>query len=79
MRDGWILALLVSSFAVLLTTHVAIAVRLIMRSPRYKGVLALVVVPLGPYWARTNGWTRSFWLWCGAAACYAAMLALAQR
>lgn len=73
------MTLLVGSFAVLVTTHLAIAVRLVLHPPRRRGALALLVVPLAPYWARARGWRRLFWLWCGAALCYAALLALAQR
>jgi hypothetical protein len=79
VRDAWILGLLLASFGVLVTTHVSIAFRLVLQRPRYRGLLALVVVPLAPYFARENGWHVSFWSWCGAVSGYGVMLALALR
>lgn len=41
---------LVGSFAILCTTHLALALGLILRRPRWKGAVALIVAPLAPYW-----------------------------
>jgi hypothetical protein len=41
---------LVTSFALLVTAHVALAVGLCARKPWWHGPVALVVPPLAPYW-----------------------------
>ena len=71
MRDFVVLAALLLSFATLLTTHVAIAVRLTWRArPRYRGVVALLVPPLAPWWAYEQRWRRMALVWLGAVAVY---------
>ena len=71
MRDYAVLAALLVSFATLLTTHVVIAVRLTLRArPRYRGVVALLVPPLAPWWAYQEHWGRLVLLWVGAVAVY---------
>jgi hypothetical protein len=71
VRDYAVLAGLLLSFATLLTTHVAIAVRLGLRArPRYRGVVALLVPPLAPFWAYEQRWRTMVLLWVGAVAVY---------
>lgn len=41
---------LVSSFAILCTTHLALVLGLSRRRPRWRGPLALILAPLAPYW-----------------------------
>jgi len=41
---------LVGSFAILCTAHLALALGLTLKKPRWKGPLALVLPPLAPYW-----------------------------
>jgi hypothetical protein len=79
VRDKLVLAALVLSFATLLTTHLAIALRLVLRArPRYRGLLALFIPPLAPVWAYGEAWKRLCWLWVGSVAAYALFLGLAQ-
>jgi hypothetical protein len=42
---------MVVSFAMLLTSHVAIVIGLARRSPRYRALVAVVVPPVGAFWA----------------------------
>jgi hypothetical protein len=78
MKDAVVLALLLLSFATLLTTHLAIAVRLLLRvRPRYRGLVALVVPPLAPVWAFGERWLVMCWLWVGAVVVYAGAAATA--
>jgi hypothetical protein len=44
---------LIGSFAALLTTHVAIIASLLRRTPRWRGLIALLppLAPLAVYWA----------------------------
>jgi hypothetical protein len=71
VRDFAVLAALLVSFATLLTTHVVIAVRLAWRTrPRYRGLVALLVPPLAPWWAYGQRWRRLVALWVGAIAVY---------
>ncbi len=77
MRDAIVLSALVLAFATLVTAHVFIAVRLALYKPRYRGFVALVVVPLAPFWAFEKRW-RAAWVWLGAVALYAIALVLAR-
>ena len=78
MKDRIVLALLVLSFATFVTTHLVIAVRLVWRvQPRYRGVLALLVVPMAPVWAWGQRWTRLTGLWLGGVVVYAVTLTVA--
>ena len=47
---GAVLAL-VLGFGVLVTAHLCVVVGLLARAPWWKGIAALVVAPLAPYWA----------------------------
>lgn len=51
MNDVTVLAVIVLSFALLATAHVTIVVGLARRSPRWRALAALVLLPLAPYWA----------------------------
>jgi hypothetical protein len=51
MSDVVAFSIVVIAFAVAATAHVAIALGLSRRRPRWHGVVALFVVPLAPYWA----------------------------
>ena len=79
VKDGIVLTVLLLSFATLLTTHIAIAVRLIVRvRPRYRGVLALFVPPLAPVWAYAQTWRAMCWIWVAAVVAYAAAVGAAH-
>jgi hypothetical protein len=41
----------VLAFAFLVTAHLAIAVGLVSKPPKWRAPIALVVAPLAPYWA----------------------------
>jgi hypothetical protein len=71
VADYLVLALLVVSFATLVTVHVFIAARLVLKQkPRWRGLLALIVPPLAPIWAYRTGWRRSSTLWVAAVLAY---------
>ena len=79
MKDIVVLTALVLSFATLVTTHFVIAIRLAWKArPRYRGAIALFVVPLAPVWAYGQNWRRLCWLWVGSVVVYAVFLGLAQ-
>jgi len=48
--DIAIMLTLVGSFAILCTAHLALALGLTLKKPRWKGFVALVLAPLAPYW-----------------------------
>lgn len=79
VKDAIVLGGLLLAFAVLLTTHVAIAVRMMWRvQPRYRGLLALVVVPLAPLWAYEQRWRRMSFVWLGALGAYVLFRVVAE-
>lgn len=51
MKDTILVGAVVLAFASLVTAHLAIAVGLVAKTPRWRALVALVVAPLAPYWA----------------------------
>jgi hypothetical protein len=74
-----VLAILVLGFATLVTVHVTLALGLMRRGPRWRGLVALVVAPLAPWW----GWQARMHvrgvIWIVAAAVYGVSLGLSLR
>jgi hypothetical protein len=54
------------------TAHIALAFGLAARPPRWHGLVALLVVPLAPYWGYRENMRARAVLWAGALATYAA-------
>lgn len=75
--DIIVIVALALSFAVLVTAHVALAVGLTLRHPRWRGPLALVVPPLAPYWGFEERMRLRTALWVGAVCVYAVARILA--
>jgi len=64
VRDAVIVTLLVLGFALLVTTHVALCGFLVLHAkPRWRGLAALVVPPLAPWWGLREGRTITTILW----------------
>ncbi|HEY6560226.1 MAG TPA: hypothetical protein VI072_23235 [Polyangiaceae bacterium] len=61
--DLAVMLALVGSFALLVTMHVAIAAGLTLKPPRWRGLLALLVPPLAPYWGMRERMRRRTALW----------------
>jgi hypothetical protein len=71
-RDEVAVAALVGSFALWLTLHLIVAAKLAWKRPWWRGLLALVLPPLAPYWAIRSGprvlggaWVVAFLVWLG--------------
>ncbi|MBX3263472.1 MAG: hypothetical protein KIS78_31140 [Labilithrix sp.] len=79
MKDTVVVALLVVAFALVITTHVALALGLAKRQPRWRGAVALVVPPLAPYWGWQEHMRKRVALWAGGLLLYVIMLVLASR
>ncbi len=78
MKNAIVLLGLVVGFATLVTVHVALAARILLRQrPRWRGLVAFFIPPLGVLWAWQAGWRRTAWLWLGAVAVYTAALIVA--
>ncbi len=79
VANAVVLGALLLCFATFLTTHVAIAVRLLVASkPRYRGVVALIVLPLAPMWAYRERWRKLAWLWILSMISYGILVATAS-
>lgn len=76
--DLIVLLFLVGSFALLVTVHVALAVGLSFRRPRWRGPLAFVIPPLAPYWGMEVGMRVRSLLWLVALAIYVVSLIAAK-
>ena len=78
VRETLLLAVLLLAFATWVTVHVAISVRLFLAGPpRHRGLLALFLPPLAPWWAWERRWRVSSVLWVAAVVVYALVRALA--
>lgn len=71
MSDIIAFSLVVLAFAVAATAHVAIALGLSRRRPRWHGLVALFVIPLAPYWAFRENMRIRAAVWMVAAVGYA--------
>jgi hypothetical protein len=71
VKDTLVLAALLLAFATFLTTHLSIVVRMLWRvRPWHRGVLAMLLPPLVPFWAWRERWKRMVYLWFGALVVY---------
>jgi hypothetical protein len=68
----------VISFAGLLTTHVALTIGLTRRTPWWRGIVALFVPPLAPWWGWQERMRVRGILWIVAALLYGVMLVVAS-
>ena len=57
-------------FAVLVLAHLALAPKLTLAQPRWRGLVALVVPPFAPLWGFRAGHGRWAWAWIGAVVVY---------
>jgi hypothetical protein len=71
--DAFLVIVIVTSFALLVTSHVALAAGLLGRKPRLRGLVALLVPPVAPYlgirermWLRSIVWMLSLAAYVGA-------------
>jgi hypothetical protein len=68
--DIAIVLTLTGAFAVLVTTHVVLVVSLLLRKPHWRGLLALLLPPLAPYWGMEERMRFRAALWVGALVIY---------
>ncbi|MFT3766352.1 MAG: hypothetical protein QM820_12700 [Minicystis sp.] len=79
MKDAIITAALVLGLATLITTHIGLSVRILLRQkPRWRGLVAFVVPPLAVIWGLRAGWKGIAALWLGAVGVYLAALLAAS-
>jgi hypothetical protein len=72
--DVAILAILLTAFGLLVTTHLTLAILLLFRVPWWRGLIALVIPPLAPYWSYESGLKIGAALWVLAVFLYAVAL-----
>jgi hypothetical protein len=77
VKDIVLFSATVVDFALLVTVHCAIIFGLARRRPRSRALVALVAVPLAPYWAFREGMRLRAGAWMVAALVY--VLALASQ
>lgn len=79
VANAVVLGALLVCFAAFMTTHIVIAVRLVVAAkPRYRGLVALIVLPLAPMWAYREQWRKLCWTWVISVGAYAVMVAIAS-
>jgi len=75
VKDAIITAALVLGLATLISAHVTLSARLVLRQrPRWRGLVALVVPPLAVIWGLRAGWKGIAAVWLGAVGVYVAAL-----
>jgi hypothetical protein len=62
-----------------LGAHATLLAFLFSRAPRYRGLVALAVPPLAPYWAWRGDLRARVYVWLGSLAVYAAGVAILAR
>lgn len=70
--DLVVMTSIVVTFAAFCTVHVAIAASLALRGPWWRGVVALLVVPLAFYWALREKLKVRAFTWAGSLVAYVA-------
>jgi hypothetical protein len=71
-----VLGVLIVAFATLVTAHVTLAIGIARREPRWRGLVALVVVPLAPWWGWHERMRARGVVWIVAAVVYGVSLGL---
>ena len=69
--DVLLLTALIASFAILVTSHLTLAIGLLRRPPWWRGLVCLVLLPLAVYWGFAEQMRVRVAFWCGALAIYA--------
>lgn len=70
---------LIVGLATLVTAHVALSARLLFAArPRWRGLVAFVVPPLGVIWALRAGWYRTAGVWLASVLVYVIALIAAR-
>jgi hypothetical protein len=72
--DAALFVAITLSFATFVTAHVALALGLTLRAPRWHGPLSFVVPPLAPYWGLQAGFRARAACWVGGVLAYSASL-----
>lgn len=72
MLDVVLMGGLILGFALLLTAHLALVVKLVLSPPqRWRGAVALMIPPFAPLWGFRSGFTLWSILWVAALLIYA--------
>lgn len=79
MKDLVVLVAIVVFFALWVTAHVATIFGLAKRTPRWRALVAFLVVPLAPYWALRDGMRVRAALWVLGAIGYAVAAFLGKQ
>jgi hypothetical protein len=72
VSDTTAFAAMIGGFAALATAHAAIVYGLARRAPRWRAAVALVLVPLAPYWAAREKMPVRCAAWIAGAVAYLA-------
>ena len=78
MKDLILVVMLVLAFALLITAHIAIVYGLAVRAPRWRAGAALVIAPLGVYWAWRGQMRIRAGIWGAALVLYALATIIAR-
>jgi uncharacterized membrane protein YdcZ (DUF606 family) len=74
-----LVAVVALALVAFLAAHTALIVFVFSRPPRYRGLVALAVPPLAPYWAWQGGLHARVYLWLTSLAAYTVGVAILAR
>jgi hypothetical protein len=77
-RDEIVSLGLVGAFALLVTAHVTLVAGLAARPRRWRAFVALIAMPLAPWWGFGVGMKRRAAVWLAGAIAYVAFFLLAR-
>ncbi len=75
--DFALLGLVSTAFGLLLVAHVTLVIGLVRREPRWRGLVALLVPPLAPYWGYEAQLSKRVTLWVVSLTVYLASVTAA--
>jgi hypothetical protein len=78
-RDEAVFGSLIVAFAALCVAHLSLVLGLARQPPRWRALVALVIVPLAPFWGRRERMHTRVVAWVVSACAYACLLWLASR
>jgi len=70
--DLIVILTLSGAFGLLITAHAVLSVSLMLREPRWRGVVALLVPPFAPYWGMEERMRFRSGIWLAALVVYLA-------
>ncbi|MFW5739007.1 MAG: hypothetical protein ACOC1F_01430 [Myxococcota bacterium] len=77
MSDVVLIVVIALGFALTVTAQIAILAGLLRRKQKWRALSGLLMPPLSPYWAHTEGMRIRAWIWIAGALVYVVSFVIA--